>query len=210
MGDWKPDLSEVVNRRVYLWVVPAQVGAGRLAACRRRPAVQRLLAIEQTFQEFTGHAGEGNGATKPLPRAASCCAQAPLPSRSISKDRRPTTGAAPPTVPACRGAAERERNGGRRAYDARDDFLPALDRTTTAGEAAVAGEAAPAGAAAAAGRRLPAPWLAERTWAGCAVGGGGVATLRGSFRTASSKFESVDRDGDSRYRIPAGRRFIFP
>jgi hypothetical protein len=62
MGDWKPDLTETVYRNVHLWVVPAQVaGRWQLVMGGR----QFSLAIEQTFQEFKGHAGEGDGA-KPL------------------------------------------------------------------------------------------------------------------------------------------------
>lgn len=60
MGDWKPDLSEVTNWRVHFWVVPAQV-AGRWQV---QSGDHRFsLALEQTFQEISGTAGEGGRAT---------------------------------------------------------------------------------------------------------------------------------------------------
>ena len=57
MGDWKPDLSETVNWRIHLWVVPAPV-EGRWQV---RMGDQSFdIVIEQAFQEFQGTARAGD------------------------------------------------------------------------------------------------------------------------------------------------------
>ena len=53
MGDWKPDLSEVVNWRIHFWVVPAQVAGQWQVRVGDRGF---SLTIQQAFQEFQGTA----------------------------------------------------------------------------------------------------------------------------------------------------------
>jgi hypothetical protein len=53
MGDWKSDLTETVNWRIHLWIVPARVvGKWQVRAGARSFDV----TIEQTYQQFRGTA----------------------------------------------------------------------------------------------------------------------------------------------------------
>ena len=62
MGDWKPDLSETNNWRIFFWVVPARV-AGKWQVRDGNRAFE--LTINQTYQEFQGMAS-ADGRTAPL------------------------------------------------------------------------------------------------------------------------------------------------
>jgi SAM-dependent methyltransferase len=62
MGDWKPDLSETNNWRIFFWVVPARV-AGKWQVRAGNRAFD--LTINQTHQEFQGTAA-ADGRTAPL------------------------------------------------------------------------------------------------------------------------------------------------
>lgn len=59
MGDWKPDLVETENWRLFFWIVPARV-AGRW---RLRVGSQTYpLVLEQRYQQFRGATGEDRAA----------------------------------------------------------------------------------------------------------------------------------------------------
>jgi Ribosomal protein L11 methyltransferase (PrmA) len=62
MGDWKPDLSETNNWRIFFWVVPARV-AGKWQVRAGNRAFD--LTINQTYQEFQGMAN-ADGRALPL------------------------------------------------------------------------------------------------------------------------------------------------
>jgi len=56
MGDWQPDMKEMVDgRTVYLWVVPARVD-GRWQVQQGQGKPPFALTIKQAYQEFTGQA----------------------------------------------------------------------------------------------------------------------------------------------------------
>lgn len=62
MGDWKPDLAETNNWRIFFWVVPARV-AGKWQVRDGQRTFD--LTIDQTYQEFRGIA-HANGRAVPL------------------------------------------------------------------------------------------------------------------------------------------------
>ncbi|MCC7346470.1 MAG: class I SAM-dependent methyltransferase [Variibacter sp.] len=61
MGDWKADLIETNNWRIFFWVVPARI-AGRWQLHHAGRTIE--LTIEQTFQEFRGLARDSAAALR--------------------------------------------------------------------------------------------------------------------------------------------------
>jgi SAM-dependent methyltransferase len=66
LGDWRPDRTSTIRKKVFLWIVPAQV-AGRWQIRLGLPPIERLIEVEftQRYQEVSGSA-RLNGVPAPV------------------------------------------------------------------------------------------------------------------------------------------------
>lgn len=66
LGDWRPDRTSAIRKKVFLWVVPAKV-AGRWRTRLALPPVERLIELDltQRHQEISGGA-RVNGVAGPI------------------------------------------------------------------------------------------------------------------------------------------------
>jgi SAM-dependent methyltransferase len=66
LGDWQPDRTSTIRKKVFLWIVPAQVG-GRWQMRLALPPIERLIEVEftQRYQEVSGSA-RLNGVPAPV------------------------------------------------------------------------------------------------------------------------------------------------
>jgi SAM-dependent methyltransferase len=66
LGDWRPDRTSTIRKKVFLWIVPAQV-AGRWQIRLALPPIERLIEVEftQRYQEVSGSA-RLNGVPAPI------------------------------------------------------------------------------------------------------------------------------------------------